>query len=367
MIRKATLDFKEVDIEEYLFPRIPVRFQGTDPREFEDFIAHFFVVNGYTLKEVKYSPDFGADLIVSDEGETIAVQIKRYHESHRVGISEVQQLIGARSYYRCDRAIMITTSSFNRMAKNLAENEEVVLWDWYHLHQTIADTFLEGNYDLYFEKYPVTAEVVGAELSLRLISVDLTRGKFSLEGKTTVHAELENKSEQPLNVYCDLPTYVTHQRQQYAALEWTSDSFRKGEIYGKAIVPISFSFSNKQLTKYHRQDRVILKVHSIVSGETVVLEQKMKKLKKECFFITFGFGRDSLEHQMMIRFRDEKLSHHFVGRMLISGYYTLSRRAVSLVSQIPYADRLLRPVLRLLVQFCSGLTTADRAVSSSER
>ena len=85
MIRKVTLDFKEVDVEEYLYPRIPVRFQGTDPRAFEDFIAHLFIVNGYSLKEASYSPDFGADLIVDYEGESTAVQIKRYHESHKVG------------------------------------------------------------------------------------------------------------------------------------------------------------------------------------------------------------------------------------------------------------------------------------------
>ena len=350
MIRKATLDFKEVDIEEYLFPRIPVRFQGTDPREFEDFIAHFFETNGYSLREARYSPEFGADLIVDYEGESFAVQIKRYHESHKVGVAEVKQLGGARDYYRCDRAIMITTSSFDRLAKKYANEEEVLLWDWYQLHQFIADTFLEGNYEHYFEKYPVTAQVQGSDLSLRLISIDLTRSKLSLDGKTTVHAELENQSEQPLNVYCDLPSYVTHQRNQYQAIEWAAGSFRKGEIYGKAVVPLAFSFSNKHLSKYHRQDRVILKVHSMISGESFLLEQKMKKLKKECFFITYSFTRDSAEYEAMIRFREEKLTTHAAGRSLIASYYSVSRHLVSWISQIPYMDLLLRPLLRLLVK-----------------
>ena len=280
--------------------------------------------------------------------------------------AEIKQLVGARSYYRCDNAMMITTSSFDAAARKTADEEEIIIWDWHRLHQTIADTFLEGNYQLYFEKYPVALQPVDADLGFRLISIDLTRRKLSLEGRTIVHAELENRSDEPLQVYCDLPVYVTHQRRQFSALAWTPESFSKGEIYGKAVVPISFSFSNKQLSKYHRQDRIILKAHSIVSGETVIMEQKMKKLKKECFFITLTYGRDSQIYTDMITFREEVLLKKSFGRLLVRGYYGLSRRLVSELSRLPFASSILKPFLWVIVSFCR-LFIDRRAISSSEQ
>ena len=358
MIKKTTLDFANVDIEEYLYPRIPVRFQDTDPREFEAFIGLIFEANGYSLNQTTYSPEFGADLLVEFQGESTAIQVRRYHEGHKVGIQDLKQLAAAQEYYRCANAMMVTTSSFDQQAKRFATDKELILWDWYRLHQMIADTFLEGSYDQYYEKYPVVQQSDDTNLSLRLVSIELAGRKLSLDGRTIVHAELENKSNQPLQVYCDLPVYITHERKQFNALEFTSDSFHRGEVLNQAVVPISFVFSARHLTKYHRQDRVLLRVHAIKTGEVHVLEQKMKRLKKECFFITFGFGRDSAAYVDMVRFRDEYLSRGYVGRLLIDLYYMMSRRLVSEISRIPYADRFIKPLLMSVVSFCRLFLTS---------
>ncbi len=298
MLKRLTQDFTEVDIEEYLFPRIPIRFQDTDPREFESFIAYLFSVNGYILEDADYSPDFGADLIVSYEGKRSAVQIKRYHESHRVGLQEVRQLISAKEYYQCDLAMLISTSSFQRSARKLGEEEEAILWDWYQLQQAIADTFFQGNFQDYFDRYPVIQQPLDSNLTFTLTSIDLGRPNWSFEGKSTVYGELHNRSQNPLNIYLDLPDYLTHQRRQFRSLGWSSQSFQQGQIMGEAVVPLIFSFASKQLHKYHRHDRIVLRVHSIETGDLVQLESKMKDLKKQFFLV--GWIRSILG-----RFRQE--------------------------------------------------------------
>ena len=148
--------------------------------------------------------------------------------------------------------------------------------------------------------------------------------------------------------------YLTHQRHQFSAKSWSPDSFRSGEIKGKARVKLGFNFPSKYLSKYHRQDRIVLKVHSIVTGDVIELEQKLKNLKKECFFITFGFGRQSQAYHQMIQFRDTVLQSSVAGRIFIAIYYTVSRSSVGWISRVPYASKLLTPFLRVIVLLCGS-------------
>ena len=80
------------------------------------------------LKLQKKTGDYGADLIIETKSKTrIVVQCKRFKS--KVNLKAIQEVAGAISYYICDTGIVITNSSFFTSAINLAESNEIELWN----------------------------------------------------------------------------------------------------------------------------------------------------------------------------------------------------------------------------------------------
>lgn len=96
---------------------------------FEEYCAKLLRSKGY--REVDVTPksgDFGADIIaISTDGEKTCFQCKNYQTP--VGVKAVQEIIAAKAYYHCDVAAVITNSSYNEAAKELARETGVVLMD----------------------------------------------------------------------------------------------------------------------------------------------------------------------------------------------------------------------------------------------
>ena len=88
-----------------------------------------FVELGYRVELTKASGDQGVDLIVTRNGQRIAIQAKGYSESNRVTNSAVQQAYTGMVFYRCDKCAVITNSSFTRHAEKLAVGTNCVLVD----------------------------------------------------------------------------------------------------------------------------------------------------------------------------------------------------------------------------------------------
>lgn len=101
-----------------------MRLNGFD---FEKFIAGLFEKAGYTVEITKKTGDQGADIIVTKNGVSTAVQAKRYSGS--VGNKAVQEVVAAMKYYDCDGAIVITTAEFTKSAFELARVNKVQLID----------------------------------------------------------------------------------------------------------------------------------------------------------------------------------------------------------------------------------------------
>jgi hypothetical protein len=347
------MDFQEIDIENYLFAAIPVRFQDTDPKDFEDFIAFLFLENGYKLEQTPYSADFGADLIVEFDGVRTAVQVKRYYESHKIGVQEINQVIGAKEYYSCDAAMMITTSSYTKAGKELGPSANVIMWDWYRLNKAIQDTFLEGlDYYEFFKRYPVAENASTVDIVFKLSSIELANNNQDQEGNSIIRGELKNQSNQNIRVYCELPVYITHKRKQFTALDWTSESFKSGVIYSQASVDLVFCFSKRQLFQLHKKDRVIITLHLVPGNEQIILEEKVKNLKEECFLVTFYFGRASQIYHDMIAFRDQILTKSWLGRRFISLYYLASPTVIKVLAGSPKIAKWLKPLVSGMVEFC---------------
>jgi len=95
--------------------------------EFEQFLGELFKKRGFKITYTSISGDYGADLILRDGDEKIAVQAKRY--SGNVGVKAVQEVIGAVKMYDADEAWVVTNSYFTKQATKLAEINEVYLID----------------------------------------------------------------------------------------------------------------------------------------------------------------------------------------------------------------------------------------------
>ena len=91
--------------------------------EFEEFLAGLFRAQGYTAKLTPTTGDYGADLILSKDGQQIAVQAKRYTGS--VGVQAVQEALSGQAYYKCHTAWVITTGTFTINALELAKKSGV--------------------------------------------------------------------------------------------------------------------------------------------------------------------------------------------------------------------------------------------------
>ncbi|MEG4034654.1 restriction endonuclease [Microcoleus sp. S36b_A4] len=96
-------------------------------KEFENFLYLYFINFGYSVKLTQDSQDYGADLILYKDGSKTVVQAKR--SKNPVGIKAVQEVAGAVKYYNGNKGRVITNNRFTENAYNLAESNDIELWD----------------------------------------------------------------------------------------------------------------------------------------------------------------------------------------------------------------------------------------------
>lgn len=96
-------------------------------RQFELYLEVLFIGLGYQVEQLPTSTDYGADLILVLGETRIAVQAKRYKAN--VGNRAVQMILGAKKYYGCDEAWIITNSFYTKAAIQMASKTEVRLYD----------------------------------------------------------------------------------------------------------------------------------------------------------------------------------------------------------------------------------------------
>ena len=93
--------------------------------DFERFLQLYYERLGYSVETTPKSGDFGADLILIKGRKKTALQAKRYKGT--VGIAAVQQIIGAKDFYKTADAMVVTNSHFTVNAKKLASASGVML------------------------------------------------------------------------------------------------------------------------------------------------------------------------------------------------------------------------------------------------
>ncbi|WP_255300341.1 restriction endonuclease [Bacillus pseudomycoides] len=98
-----------------------------DGRQFEVYLSSLYQSFGYHTEVTKGSGDFGADLILKNNNETIIVQAKRY--SNKVSLQAVQEIVAAKGYYSANHAWVVTNNYFTAPARKLADANDVLLID----------------------------------------------------------------------------------------------------------------------------------------------------------------------------------------------------------------------------------------------
>ena len=104
--------------------------------EFEQFIADYFKKKGYQATITKGSGDQGIDVIIEKDTIRIGIQAKCYGSS--VGNTAVQEAVAGKAFYNLDRIMVITNNFFSNSAIQLAQANNVVLWDRNILKEKIS-------------------------------------------------------------------------------------------------------------------------------------------------------------------------------------------------------------------------------------
>lgn len=96
-----------------------------DGRQFEWYVAELLKHQGYHAAVTKASSDYGADIIATKGREKWAVQTKCY--AHPVSNSVVGEVMAGKGYYRCDRTMVVTNSTFTPNARTAARANHTTL------------------------------------------------------------------------------------------------------------------------------------------------------------------------------------------------------------------------------------------------
>jgi HJR/Mrr/RecB family endonuclease len=126
-------------------------------KEFEYFIKWLLSDLGYEAQPENYAAtEFGVDGVAVKDGEKVAVEAVRCPKTHKVTDSIVR--IAQEKRGDCQKALVITTSSFTDSAKAEAEKAGVELWDIEVLEEKIkeAKNRVDLEVQVNFPKYKGT-------------------------------------------------------------------------------------------------------------------------------------------------------------------------------------------------------------------
>lgn len=113
-----------------------------DPLEFEVYVGKLLKHRGFSNIRITEKYDYGVDIIAQKDGLVWGVQVKRY--GGLVKADAVRQVVTALIRYKCDRAMVVTNSTFSRPARELAADNKCVLIGRDELAEWIVD-FQEEN------------------------------------------------------------------------------------------------------------------------------------------------------------------------------------------------------------------------------
>jgi restriction system protein len=122
-----------------------------NPRQFEIFVEKHFKQKGYKTNLTPQSGDYGVDVFAEKNNEKIAIQAKMFGDSQRkINRKAMMELYGAKEYFDCTKAVMVTNGKILNDAKEVAQklNIELVYLDYAYQVQD-EQQFDKSNFDFY--------------------------------------------------------------------------------------------------------------------------------------------------------------------------------------------------------------------------
>lgn len=105
--------------------------------EFENFVADLFEKMGYKTFVTKASNDQGIDIVATKNDVRFAIQAKCY--SGVVGNHAVMEAVAGMKFYNADKCMVVTNNNFTKSARELAQKNNVELWDRKVLQEKINE------------------------------------------------------------------------------------------------------------------------------------------------------------------------------------------------------------------------------------
>lgn len=356
------MDFSSINIPDILKSGMKNKFLDFPHFDFEDFIGQLFKDNGYEVVETPRTGDYGADLILTKSGEKIAVQVKRYAQENRVGVQEINQIIGAKDFYKCNKAMIITTSSFSKSGKKLANETLTDLWDWDKLQKYICDTYLEGkDYYAYFgDSFEMEGTEKTLEFEVKDAVFEVTDDKKPGLIFTLISVFVTNNTDANIDVILTLPTLITEGNRQVGANYYESRFFQKGVIYAGSHVNAMFIFDGGLVSSLNKGDRMIFKwienEEEIRTYDYIIPRSfapapppPLVQQKSYCYVVTMCYGLNSVEYEEMIDFRDNTLSQFRIGVWIIRAYYLMGGFLVKHLQRSEIAKRFSRLLINAIL------------------
>lgn len=113
-----------------------------DGFDFEKLTKTLLEKNNYdNITVTKASGDYGADVIAYKDNIKYAIQCKKYSE--KVGVKAIQEVIAAKTMYKCHVGVVLTNNYFTPNAEKLAESNGILLWDKNKLEELIEKAELK--------------------------------------------------------------------------------------------------------------------------------------------------------------------------------------------------------------------------------
>jgi restriction system protein len=98
-------------------------------RDYEYFVANYLKKHGFKNVQVtKASGDFGVDITAYKRKNKYAIQCKYY--TNPVSLDAIQEVVAGKSYYGCNKAMVVTNNTFTENAVKLARQNGVILLDY---------------------------------------------------------------------------------------------------------------------------------------------------------------------------------------------------------------------------------------------
>lgn len=104
---------------------------------FERYVGEILKTAGFSVQFTVSSNDFGVDILATKNGKKYAVQLKRYKDA--IGSHAIMEVVAGMQHYACERAIVVTNSTFTPSARKLAESTNCLLIGREQLSQMILD------------------------------------------------------------------------------------------------------------------------------------------------------------------------------------------------------------------------------------